>query len=136
MCPRSTGNGTQTIAASGAERLRPSLSPRRWPRADTRTSTILRFAPMSRQQAEKGDSSTSSWRLRGQASPVKFIVSVMPEVAQSRSSSRRAKRRTARATTLIDLPERAPDALVAVKAYDSDAIRDDLKQRGIRVVTP
>src|SRR5262249_28547893 len=30
----------------------------------------------------------------------------------------------------------APDALVAVKAYDSDAIRDDLKQRGIRVVTP
>jgi transposase len=34
------------------------------------------------------------------------------------------------------LPERAPDALVADKAYDSDAIRDDLKQRGIRAVIP
>jgi transposase len=34
------------------------------------------------------------------------------------------------------LPERAPDALVADRAYDSDAIRDDLKQRGIRAVIP
>jgi transposase len=33
--------------------------------------------------------------------------------------------------TLIDLPERAPGALVADKAYDSDAIRDDLKQRAV-----
>jgi hypothetical protein len=32
---------------------------------------------------------------------------------------------------MIELPERAPDALAADKAYDSDAIRDDLKQRGI-----
>jgi transposase len=46
------------------------------------------------------------------------------------------ERRTARATTLIDPPERAPDALVADKAYDSDAIRDDLKQCGIRAVIP
>ena len=38
--------------------------------------------------------------------------------------------------TLIDLPERTPDALVADKAYDSDAIRNDLKQRGIRAVIP
>ena len=38
--------------------------------------------------------------------------------------------------TLIDLPERTPDALVADRAYDSDAIRDDLKQRGIRAVIP
>jgi hypothetical protein len=30
------------------------------------------------------------------------------------------------------LPERAPVALVADKAYDSDAIRDDLKQRHSR----
>jgi hypothetical protein len=37
--------------------------------------------------------------------------------------------------TLIDLPERAPGALVADKAYDSDAIRDDLKQRGIRAAS-
>ena len=32
------------------------------------------------------------------------------------------------------MPERAPDALIADKAYDSDAIRDDLKQRGICAV--
>ena len=44
-----------------------------------------------------------------------------------------AKRRTAKSYgTLIDLPERVPGALVADKAYDSDAIRDDLKQRGGR----
>ena len=34
------------------------------------------------------------------------------------------------------MPERAPGALVADKAYDSDAIRDDLTQRGIRAVIP
>lgn len=38
--------------------------------------------------------------------------------------------------TLIDLPERAPDALLADKAYDSDAIRHDLKKRGIKAVIP
>ena len=37
---------------------------------------------------------------------------------------------------LIELPEQAPDALLADKGYDSDAIRDDLKQRGIRAVIP
>jgi transposase len=38
--------------------------------------------------------------------------------------------------TLIDLPERAPNALLADKAYDTDAIRSDLKKRGIRAVIP
>ena len=37
---------------------------------------------------------------------------------------------------LIDLPEQAPDALIADKAYDADAIRDDLKKRGIKPVIP
>ncbi len=37
---------------------------------------------------------------------------------------------------LIDLPEQAPDALLADKAYDSDAIRADLKNRGIKPVIP
>jgi transposase len=37
---------------------------------------------------------------------------------------------------LIDLPEQAPDALLADKAYDTDAIRDDLKERGIKPVIP
>jgi transposase len=36
---------------------------------------------------------------RGAGSPVKFIVSVMPEAAPSPSISRRARRRTAKATT-------------------------------------
>src|SRR6202030_4437767 len=37
---------------------------------------------------------------------------------------------------LIDLPEEPPEALLADKAYDTDAIRDDLKQRGIKPVIP
>ena len=36
----------------------------------------------------------------------------------------------------IDLPKRAPDVLLADKAYDIDAIRDDLKKRGIKAVIP
>jgi transposase len=38
--------------------------------------------------------------------------------------------------TLINLPEQAPDALLADKAYDTDAIRADLKARGIKPVIP
>jgi transposase len=38
--------------------------------------------------------------------------------------------------TLIDLPEQAPDAPLADKAYDTDAIRADLKQRGIKPIIP
>jgi transposase len=38
--------------------------------------------------------------------------------------------------TLIDLPEQQPKALLADKAYDTDAIRYDLKQRGIKAVIP
>jgi transposase len=37
---------------------------------------------------------------------------------------------------LIDLPAHAPKALLADKGYDSDAIRADLKARGIRPVIP
>ena len=74
---------------------------------------------------------------RGAGSPVKFIASVMPEAAPSPPISRRARRRTVRhMISTIDLPERAPDALIADKAYDADAIRDKLKRRGIRPVIP
>ena len=38
--------------------------------------------------------------------------------------------------TLIDLPEQTPDALLADKAHDTDAIRSDLKSRGIKAVIP
>ncbi len=34
------------------------------------------------------------------------------------------------------MPEQKPKALLADKAYDSDAIRADLKQRGIKAVIP
>jgi transposase len=37
---------------------------------------------------------------------------------------------------LIDLPERAPDALLGDKAYDTDDIRNDLKKRHIKPVIP
>jgi len=37
---------------------------------------------------------------------------------------------------LIGLPERAPDALLADKGYDADAIRSDLAERKIEAVIP
>jgi len=37
---------------------------------------------------------------------------------------------------LIDLPEQPPDALIADKAYDADAIRADLRRHGIRSIPP
>lgn len=37
---------------------------------------------------------------------------------------------------LIDQPERAPDALLADKGYDADAIRADLAARDITAVIP
>ena len=35
---------------------------------------------------------------------------------------------------LIDLPDRAPDAFLADKGYDADAIRADLAERTIKAV--
>jgi transposase len=46
------------------------------------------------------------------------------------------KRGTLPYEPLIDLPEQAPDALIADKACDADAIRADLKMRGIRSIIP
>ena len=37
---------------------------------------------------------------------------------------------------LIDLPEQAPQAFLADKGYDADAIRSDLAARGIKAVIP
>ena len=37
---------------------------------------------------------------------------------------------------LIDLPEQAPDAFLADKGYDADAIRADLAERKIKAVIP
>jgi transposase len=64
----------------------------------------------------------------GAGSPVKFIASVTPDDALSPFITRRAKRQKKQGyDKLIDLPGRAPDTLVADKAYDADAIRNDLK---------
>jgi transposase len=38
--------------------------------------------------------------------------------------------------TLIDLPDQAPRALLADKAYDTDAIRSDVRKRRIKAVIP
>jgi hypothetical protein len=51
------------------------------------------------QRAEKGDLINELLAARGAGSPVKFIVLVMPEAGRSPSTSRPAKRRTAKATT-------------------------------------
>jgi transposase len=108
-----------------------SLSPRRWPRAGITTSTALRFAPMSRQRAERGVHQRALGRSRGgftskihclgdaRGRPIAFDLTP-GEAADCKSYD-----------TLIDLLERTPDALVADKAYDSDAM-----QRGIRAVFP
>ncbi|KXO73021.1 transposase [Brucella anthropi] len=37
---------------------------------------------------------------------------------------------------MISLPEQAPQALLADKGYDADAIRDDLASRNIKPVIP
>ncbi len=37
---------------------------------------------------------------------------------------------------MIDLPEQKPAALLADRAYDTDAIRADLRERGIKPVIP
>jgi len=86
---------------------------------------------------EKGGFIDEILAARGAGSAVKFIVSVMPKAGPSPSTSRRAKRRTARPIDdLIDLPEQQPKALLADKPYDTGATRADLKKRGIKAVIP
>ena len=88
-------------------------------------STTVRLMP--RPQAEKG-LINELLAARGAGSPVEPIASVMPEIGRSPSTSRPVKRQTVRPTTrLINLPEQPPEALLADKAYDTDAIREDLK---------
>jgi hypothetical protein len=86
---------------------------------------------MSRQRAERGIHQRALGRSRGgftskvhclgdaRGRPIAFQLTP-GEAADCKSYD-----------TLIDLPEQAPDALLADKAYDTDAIRADLKKRGI-----
>ena len=129
-CRKSTAIGTRSIGVSGdgapavSGRAWLSLSPRRWPRAGTTTSTRTTVRAHVSAAGGKGGFINELLAARGAGSPVKFIVSVMPEAAPSPSTSRQAKRQIARAyDNLIDLPEQAPEAFLADKAYDTDAIR-------------
>jgi transposase len=85
----------------------------------------------------KGGSSTSSWPLaRGgftskvhclsdaRGRPIAFHLTP-GEAADCKAYD-----------ALIDLSERQPKSLLADKAYDTDAIRADLKQRGIKAGIP
>jgi transposase len=137
----STGNGTRSIDASGAGA--PAACGRAWPpRRDDGRERALRHRqhygsrPCLGSGRKRGIHQRALGRSRGgftskihclgdaRGRPIAFDLTA-GEAADCKSYD-----------TLIDLPERAPDALVADKAYDSDAIRDDLKQRGIRVVIP
>jgi len=91
---------------------------------------------MSRQRAEKGAHQRALGRSRGgftskihclgdaRGRPIAFHLTP-GEAADCKAYD-----------TLIDLPEQTPDALLADKAYDTDAIRADLKARGIKSVIP
>ena len=93
--------------------------------------------------SERGDNSAPKWRACCLQSfwpaglPVKFIVSVMPEAGPLPSTLAPGEAADCKTyDTLIELPEQKPDALIADEGYDTEAIRDDLKKRGIRPVIP
>jgi hypothetical protein len=117
--PRSMATGIRSIGGSddGASpvsgRASPSRSPRPWPRAVNTTSTAPRFAVMSRQRAAKGAHQRALGRLGGgftskvhclgdaRGWPIAFHFTP-GEAADCKAYD-----------TLIDLPEQAPDALLA-----------------------
>src|SRR5262245_57942631 len=140
MCRKSTGNGTQFTGASGAGA--PAVCGRVWPSRrrdeaesghyDIDSTTVRAHVSAAKRgihQRALGRSRggfTSKIHCLGDARGRPIAFDLTPgEAADCKSYD-----------TLIDLPERTPDALVADKAYDSDAIRNDLKQRGIRAVIP
>ena len=110
--------------------------PRSWQTAATTASTALPFAPTSRLRAERGAHRRGLGRSRGGFTsklhcladalgrPLAFHLTV-GEAADCKAYD-----------VLIDLPERAPDALLADKGYDADAIRADLGERKIEAVIP
>ena len=140
MCRRSTATGTRSIGAFGdgapavSGRAWPSLSPRQWPRAGTRQHHGPRACLGSGRK--RGIHQRALGRSRGgftskihglgdaRGRPIAFDLTP-GEAADCKTYD-----------TLIDLPEHAPAALLADKAYDTDAIRDDLKKRGIKAVIP
>ncbi|MFM5955508.1 MAG: IS5 family transposase [Novosphingobium sp.] len=114
----------------------PWRRPKSWRTAAITASTVPQFAPTFRQRAEKGDASARSWLLAGGFTskfhcladalrrPLAFHLTV-GVAADCKAYD-----------ALIDLPERAPDALLADKGYDADAIRADLAERKIEAVIP
>ncbi|WP_437126219.1 hypothetical protein [Pelagibius litoralis] len=74
---------------------------------------------------------------RGAGSPVKFTVSVMPDASRSSSTSPAAKRRTARRSKSLPRRRDTPCCyLLADKGYDTNAIRNALRENGVRAAIP
>ena len=139
---RSMATGIRSIGGSddgaplGFGRASPLLSPKRWPKAATTTSIAPRFAPCLGSGRKRGAHKRALGRSRGgftskvhclgdaRGRPIAFHLTP-GEAADCKVYD-----------TLIDLPEQTPDALLADKAYDTDAIRADLKERGIKPVIP
>jgi transposase len=100
-----------------------------------RATATLSQTPLALHRRSAGRS-TSSWRSRGgftskvhclgdaRGRPIAFHLTP-GDAADCKSYD-----------TLIDLPEQAPDALLADNAYDTDAIRADSTKRGIKPVIP
>ena len=97
-------------------------------------SIAPRFALMSRQRAERGTHRRALGRSRGGFS------SKLHCLADARGRPLAFHLTVGEATdckaydTLIALPEQAPQALLADKGYDADAIRADLASRAIQAV--
>jgi transposase len=100
---------------------------RSYGRATSSTASYGSFGPVHR-----GTMCRKVWEMELSLPPLLgaggFIVSVMPEGDLTPGEAADCKSYH----TLIELPQPSSPT----RAYDSDAIRDDLKQRGIRAVIP
>ena len=97
----------------------------------TTASTAAPSAPMSQRPAEKGSSSTALGCSRGVfTSKLHCLADALGRPLALHLTGGEAADCKAY-DALIVLPERIPDALLADKGYDADAIRADLSKRHI-----
>ena len=100
------------------------------------TSTAPPFAPTSRQRAERGACLRALGRSRGGfTSKLHCLADALGRSLAFYLTGGAAADCKAY-DALIVLPERTPDALLADKGYDANAIRADLTKRKIEAVTP
>lgn len=108
---------------------------RSWQTAATTASAAPPSAPTSRQRAGKGVND-SLLAARGAGSPVKHcLADALGRRLAFHLTVREAEDCKAY-DALIGLPERTPDALLADKGYDADAIRTNLPERNIEAAIP